>query len=291
MVERVFLEFGSLEKDDFRVLRGIEMGMKTRDWVPVGDISVFSGLPVDEVEFRLSRLGDYELVERRSMDQVRYRLNFTGYDVLALNVLVKRGVIDSLGGEIGVGKEAEVHMALKGGSEVVLKFHREGKINFRSVKRSRDYIGDRQHYSKLYVAKLAAQREYNLLTELWDEVRVPRPYAWNRHLIAMEKLKGRELSRTEIENDPRFIYNLIIDEVGRAYSMGVVHADLSEFNVLLAEDELKIIDWPQAVRTSHPEADRYLERDINNITSYFRRKYGLDVDVESVFSEVVSGDR
>ncbi|OUJ19508.1 RIO-like serine/threonine protein kinase fused to N-terminal HTH domain [Methanonatronarchaeum thermophilum] len=288
MVDRFISEFGSLEKDDFRTLRGVEEGMKTRDWVPVGDVSIFSGLPVDEVEYRLSRLGGLDLVVRRSMDQVRFRLDFGGYDVLALNVLVSRGVVDSLGGELGVGKEAEVRSALMGGSEVVLKFHREGKVNFRGIRRSRDYLGDREHFSKLYIAKLAAEREYRFLKRLYGEARVPEPYSWNRHLIAMEKLKGNELSRVTLENDPEFVLDLILDEVEKTFKLGVVHGDLSEYNIIIAEDELKIIDWPQAVETDHQLATKYLKRDIKNVVKYFKKKYKIDRNPEEIFKSIVN---
>ncbi|WGI16887.1 RIO1 family regulatory kinase/ATPase [Methanonatronarchaeum sp. AMET-Sl] len=288
MVDRFIREFGSLEKDDFRVLRGVEEGMKTRDWVPVRDVSVFSGLPVDEVEFRLGRVGGLGLVERRGMDRVRFRLSYNGYDVLALNVFVSRGVVDSLGGELGVGKEAEVYSALIDGEEVVLKFHREGKVSFRDIRRSRDYLGDREHYSKLYIAKLAAQREYKYLDRLFGEVRVPEPISWNRHLIAMEKLEGRELSRVKLDNDPQFILEIIYEEIEKAYDLGVVHGDLSEFNIHIAEDDLRIIDWPQAVQTTHPEADNYLKRDIKNITKYFEKKYQIKKDPEEIYKSITN---
>jgi RIO kinase 2 len=60
--------------------------------------------------------------------------------------------------------------------------------------------------------------------------------------------------------------------------MGVIHADLSEFNVMIDGRDVVLIDWPQWIDPDHPNADQVLARDVENILRYFSRKYGIDAD-------------
>jgi len=67
----------------------------------------------------------------------------------------------------------------------------------------------------------------------------------------------------------------------------VIHADLSEYNVVLKSDgHVLIIDWPQFVRVDHPNADVLLRRDVRNILRFFLRRYGVMRDVDSVLKEI-----
>ncbi|RLE89014.1 MAG: serine/threonine protein kinase, partial [Thermoprotei archaeon] len=68
---------------------------------------------------------------------------------------------------------------------------------------------------------------------------------------------------------------------------GIVHGDLSEYNVVIQEgDRVLIIDWPQWVPSIHPSAPLLLKRDILILSKFFRRKYKVDLNVESIFSEL-----
>jgi RIO kinase 2 len=79
---------------------------------------------------------------------------------------------------------------------------------------------------------------------------------------------------------------MILEEVGKAYSLGIVHADLSEFNVMITEEGLKIIDWPQAVDLDHANSQELLERDLTNILRFFARRYKIDLPLEEALSRV-----
>lgn len=289
MLDKVAENFKSLEKDDFRVLRGIETGMKTYDWVPIDEASTFSGLPLDELKYRLKRLDKFELIEGKKIGKKRFKLNFNGYDALALNVLAKRDSIDSIGGEVGFGKESEIRKAKWKGNEVIIKFHREGKVSFRGVTRERDYLGNRQHFSWMFIAKLAAKREYEVLKDISKDIRVPEPFDWNRHSILMENIKGNELAKTKLSRgDAEFVFQLLMKEIKKTFSLGYVHCDLSEFNVLISEDEIKIIDWSQSVDLDHPNSDEFLKRDVKNLCNFFNRKYQLDKEVEDCLKYIKS---
>jgi RIO kinase 2 len=70
----------------------------------------------------------------------------------------------------------------------------------------------------------------------------------------------------------------ILSNVERAYRAGIIHADLSEYNILIEDGKCVLIDWPQWMETSHRNAQTILERDIDNILVYFQRKYKVSYD-------------
>ena len=80
--------------------------MSKREFVPIEQIQKYAKLPMERIEFTLSKLNKLGLIYRIKGAYVGYTLNYAGYDCLAINTLVKAGVIDSFGKSLGVGKEA-----------------------------------------------------------------------------------------------------------------------------------------------------------------------------------------
>jgi len=68
-----------------------------------------------------------------------------------------------------------------------------------------------------------------------------------------------------------------------------VHSDLSEYNILMKGDVPYLIDFGQAVVTAHPKALEFLRRDIENIYSYFSKKYSISTDPEKIFTDITRG--
>jgi RIO kinase 2 len=81
--------------------------------------------------------------------------------------------------------------------------------------------------------------------------------------------------------------------VKRAYvKAGVIHADLSEYNIILKPDmHVLIIDWPQYVTAGHPNAEELLMRDVKNVLKYFSRRYGLRAKNRDVYAFVTGKGR
>jgi RIO kinase 2 len=285
MVQNVAGLLPGLEPEDFHLLSGIEQGMRFSEWVSKEKIPKFSRLTTEEVDYRIDRCLDRDLIERKTIQYEGYTLKFEGYDALALHTFAERDTISGFGASLGVGKESDVY-EVQSYEPMALKFHREGYTNFREVMRERDYTSDKEHVSWLYTARKASEREYEALETLYPDVSVPRPIDHNRHAIVMERIDGVELSRTRLEDEQVVpVLELILREMGDAYAEGRVHADMSEYNVFVAEDGITIFDWPQAVPTDHENAEEFLGRDVENIVSYFRRKYPQlvdDVDVEGL---------
>jgi RIO kinase 2 len=293
MVENVAPLMRELEPEDFYLLSGIEQGMRFSEWVAREKLPEFSRLTAENVDYRLDRCEDRGLIERKTIQYQGFKLTFEGYDALALHTLIERETIDAFGSPLGVGKESDVY-EVRSYKPFALKFHREGYTNFREVMKEREYTADRDHVSWQYTARKAAEREYDALEGLYPDVSVPRPIDQNRHAIVMERIDGTELSRTKLEPGQVVpILDLVCREVAAAYDEGYVHADMSEYNVFVADDGVTVFDWPQAVPTDHENADELLTRDIENLLGYFQRKYPKqvdDVDTDSVTNAILDGE-
>jgi len=220
MVQNVAGMLTELEPEDFHLLSGIEQGMRFSEWVAREKIPEFSRLTAEEVDYRIDRCLDRELIERQTIQYEGYRLKFEGYDALALHTFAERETLEGFGSPLGVGKESDVY-EVQSYKPLALKYHREGYTNFREVMKERDYTSDREHVSWFYTARKAAEREYEALETLYPDVKVPRPVDHNRHAIVMEKIDGVELSRTKLEDEQVVpILDLILSEMADAYAAG-----------------------------------------------------------------------
>jgi len=266
--------FRTLENQDFRVLQVIESAMAKHEFVPKEQIAKFTKFNAEETDFRLSRLHKLKLIMQMRTAYVGYTLNYAGYDCLAINALVKAGVLEAFGKPLGVGKEADVYDALNPeGKRIAVKFHRLGRISFRQTIRKRDYATE--HFGWLFQSRLAAEKEFEALKLIFTKkVAVPKPIKQNRHVIAMGMIEGAELAEWREIPEPDKVLKEILLNIRKTYlNAGIIHADLSEYNVILKPNmHILIIDWPQYVTKDHPNAQQLLERDVKNILQFFSRK-------------------
>lgn len=282
--------FRDLEPRDFRVLLAIELGMRRYRYVPSEEIPSIAELNKKEVEFRLKRLRKFRLIRRWTGNYTGYVLNKAGHDCLAIQTFVKADVIEAFGKKLGVGKEADVYEALTPTSErVAVKFHRLGRISFRQTRRVRSYVAERRHISWIYQSRLSAEREFAALKLLYSHnVPVPKPIYHNRHAIVMGMIDGVELAHFIELSEARRILEEILSHIRRAYvQAGVVHGDLSEYNVILKPNgEILIIDWPQFVNKNASNADILLRRDVRNVLQFFNRKFSVKGTPSKAFAYV-----
>lgn len=286
--------FRELKNEDLRVLQAIETAMSEHEFVPKEQIAKFTKLDLArDTDYRINRLSRLGLIYRMRGAYTGYTLNYSGYDCLAINGLVKANVLEAFGKSLGVGKEADVYDALNpSGKRIAVKFHRLGRISFRQTTRKRSYSSQRSA-SWLYQSRLAAEREYQALELLFPHrVAVPEPICQNRHVIVMGMIEGAELAEYKEISKPEKILGEILRNARKAYlKAGVIHADLSEYNIILKPNRhILIIDWPQYVTMDHPNADELLARDVRNILRYFKRKYKLGAELEET-TEYVKGVR
>jgi len=285
--------FRQLESEDFRVLHIIESAMAKHEFVPVEQIKKYANLPMVRIEFTLGKLHKLGLVYRTKGAYVGYTLIYAGYDCLAINTLVKAGVIESFGQILGVGKEADVYDALNSDSKrIAVKFHRLGRISFRQTRRKRGYT--REHSTWLFQSHLAAEREFQAMKLVYKNgVSVPEPISQNRHVIAMGMIEGAQLSKYKDIGKPEEVLKEILRNLRKAYLKAhLIHADISEYNIIMKPDgHLLIIDWPQAVKTEHANAAELLERDIKNVLTYFNRKFNVELAGKEAYDYVTGKAR
>jgi len=124
-------------------------------------------------------------------------------------------------------------------------------------------------------------------------VRVPEPIATERNVLVMEYIgteddRAKRLGEVHIEN-PQTAYEVMREYMRRLYSAGLIHGDLSEYNVVFDESEgqLVFIDLSQAVTVHHPNSREFLERDCRNVANFFSRQ-GLEVAEDDLFEFVTS---
>lgn len=209
-----------------------------------------------------------------------------------LQALIVEGLIDSVLRQLKSGKEAEVYVVRCGGEVRAAKVYKEASN--RSFRQAVDYTENRKVKNTRQARAMAKGTRYGREQQeaAWQSaevdalyrlaaagVRVPRPYNFLEGVLVMELVVDAEGHAAPRLNDLPFTaeqarahHAALIREVVRMLHAGVVHGDLSEFNVLLAADGPVVIDLPQAVDAAgNNHAARMLLRDVNNLRNFFGR--------------------
>jgi RIO kinase 1 len=223
-----------------------------------------------------------------------------------LQALIAEGLIDSVVRQLKSGKEADVYVVRCGEHVRAAKVYKQAQQ--RSFRQAVDYTENRKVRNSRQARAMAKgtafgreQREAAWQSAEVDAlyrlaaagVRVPRPSNFHDGVLLMELVtdaRGDAAPRlTDLsfsDAEARQHHAALIGEVVRMLCAGVVHGDLSEFNVLLAADGPVIIDLPQAVDAAgNNHAPRMLLRDVNNLRNFFGRhapgllatQYGLEI--------------
>src|SRR5699024_4690347 len=167
----------------------------------------------------------------------------------------------------------------------------------RTVRRSRDMraINNKSAYGRQVQAGQWAAAEWGALTRLWSlGAPVPYPVQIDGTEILLEYLTdaGDAAPRlAQTRPGPELLADLF-DQLTGAMELlageGLVHGDLSPYNLLVSDGRLMIIDLPQMVDlVANPNGADFLHRDCVNVCSWFSRR-GLDVDAEALMAELVA---
>ena len=214
--------------------------------------------------------------------------------------LLNRGVLNAVHGVISAGKEANVYRGeTPDGIPVAVKIYRMSTAEMDFMK---EYmIGDPRFKrvgkrSRILIPQWATKEFKNLQRYTEAGVRVPIPIAIERNVLVMEFIGDHEqllpapLLKDVILDSPVDVFNQLMDMIELAYrKAGLVHADLSEYNIMWLDEPI-IIDVSQAVLKEHTQSAKYLLRDIQNLTQYFK-KLGVKIEDPRVITKtIISGD-
>jgi len=227
---------------------------------------------------------DEELSLRKFVPEEEARKTFAKvFDkstIRALHRLSTKHYFDVLEFVVSTGKEAHVFRARdSSGNYRAVKVYKTGTSEFNSMAR---YIEGDMRFSRVKSGKRGivfawTKKEFSNLTLIANAgVNCPMPLAFFENALVMEFIGSNgEASPTLKERPPKDIgkaYDFVVDALARLlFGAGLVHADLSEYNILNREEELFIIDVGQAVLTSHPEAESFFQRDLKNMAKFFSR--------------------
>lgn len=273
----------------YEILLIMEKSLRRFEYVPLQYIAKKVRIKPNKLEEIMDFLLKYKLVKKKQEEYIGYALTYKGLDAIALRSLSMYGVITKVGPKIGVGKEGDIWITYFDNEPRILKLYRISKECFRRIRVYRYYYMPNKVYSWYQLAFRSAQREFRALTVLYNAgVHVPKPIARSRHAIVMDYIDGVELVKARLPN-PLDTFSKIIREIVKAYKVGIVHADLSEFNVLVTRGgEVYLIDFPQYIVSSKPEAIKYLTEDLARIVNYFRKKYRIDPnDLKRIINEIL----
>ena len=277
----------NLEPEDYKLLKVLASGLKQHESLTRREITTYSKIHENIVDFRINRLHDMKLIRK---NKGGFTLLMMGLDTVALKMLVDKDIIIAMGKPIGIGKESDVFEAITSREQVrALKFFRIGRISFREVRRRRTFIGKEDIHQWLLVNIDAAKKEYNALNRLRHSgIRIPVLYYRAMHCVVMNRIDGLRLVNIHELEDPKITLQNILHDIGTAYKYNMINSDLSEYNVLLdSKNNIWIIDWPQVVSRSHPNAADLIKRDVYNIVNFFNRRFDLRKDKDEALNEVV----
>lgn len=212
--------------------------------------------------------------------------------------LLSRGLITEINGCVSTGKEANVYYAASPNGDCALKVYKTSILVFKD--RDKYVTGEfrfRQGYARHNPRKMIqvwAEKEMRNLNRIFVAgLPCPKPFLLRGHVLVMEfigkngwpspKLKDVLLS----ENKARELYLECVHILRKLYhSCKLVHADLSEYNLLLHEGHLCIIDVSQSVEHNHPQALEFLRKDCANVTEFFRKNKVGVMTVKELFDFV-----
>ena len=209
-----------------------------------------------------------------------------------LQPLVDDGLVDEVLYQLMSGKEAQVFVVRCGDSVRCAKVYKEAQK--RSFKQAVQYQEGRKVRNSRRARAMSKKTQYGQKEQedAWlnaevdalyrlaqAEVRVPEPFGFVDGVLLMEMISdedGKAAPRLDdvvlTPEQAKVYHNQVISDVVRMLCAGLIHGDLSEFNVLVDPHGPVIIDLPQAVNASgNNNAERMLERDVDNMRRYFAR--------------------
>lgn len=225
-----------------------------------------------------------------------------------LSDLQSKGILKEITGTIASGKESGVFLATLGPkgevlcqdmsitSPIVIKIFRTSTLNFKKILtyisgdiRFKKYSKKTRSFIKLWVEK--EFRNLNRSTSVG--VNAPKPILVKNNVLLMELIGKNGIPSPLLKSVPQeasiSTLETLLQQITLLYQKaGLIHGDLSAYNIIMKDETPYIIDMSQSVLVSHPNAQEFLKRDLSNILTFFNKLNFPIPDLESVYEVIVS---
>jgi RIO kinase 1 len=219
---------------------------------------------------------------------------FSKHSFELLYKLSTEGYFQELESTLFVGKEANVFTALtKDNKRIIVKIYRLENCNFSKMF---EYLSSDPRYIDIskkprLIIFTWVQREYRNLMIARNAIPVPKPIAFKDNIILMGYIGNTDPAfslKTIKPKDPKKFFGKIIDNMRKLYKKGLIHADLSPFNILVHDEEPIFIDFSQATTTKAHNAPELLKRDLKNVCDHFRKYFKItEKDQERLYKKII----
>jgi RIO kinase 1 len=233
-----------------------------------------------------------EFLHHLDMDSKTSDLVFDRRTLKALYETISRYNVDYVDYPISSGKESVVFKAYISKKPIAIKIYKMSTLKFSNIWRyiEGDYRFADERLSRSSVLYVWARKEYTNLKECQlHGIEAPRPIAVNRNILLMSYLGTARKSAPMIKNidvDFQLLYKQTESLIKRVYlEAHLIHADLSEYNIMYYRKRPYILDMGQSVTWKHPSARFFLERDLKNVFNFFRKK-GVDCDPDKFLKDL-----
>ncbi len=237
-----------------------------------------------------------EFLYHLNLDRKTADLVFDRRTMKALYELMSRNSIDYIDFPISSGKESVVFKAyLKNKKPVVVKVYKLSTLRFANIWKyiEGDYRFSKERIDRSNVVNIWAKKEFtNLLLLRRYKIPAPRPITFHKNLLMMSYI-GTKASPAPMLKDSKAdfqdIYNQVMEDMIIMYGRAkLVHADMSEYNLLYHRKKAYFVDLGQAVARDHPAADYFLDRDVKNLARFFNNR-GVKCDQDEMLKAIRSG--
>ncbi len=251
---------------------------------------------------------------KKDLSQYKTEGGVFNFDTLRnIGKLGAEGKIDRIMGPIATGKEADVFLGELDKKRIVIKIFRLASASYFKKPTVLQYIIGDERFKKVKrtprdLIKSWVMKEFRNLKKAEElGVSAPKALAIEGNVLVMQYIGDEDPSPQLLRSPPKDanavgeVFDEVVAQVKMMYKGGLVHADLSEYNILVKGAAGKgkgdiaakagrgehpvLIDWGQAVLLTHPMAESFFERDVKNICSYFKR-LGVACDAEAIVKSI-----
>lgn len=238
------------------------------------------------------------MARKRKEEWKVYGNVFDEFTITNIHKLMGQKIIEGVQSPVKIGKEANIFTTTTNdGGKRILKIYRLESCSFNKmynyIKSDPRFIGIKKQRRQVIFSWV--KREYkNLMKARQANVRVPTPFTVINNIIVLELIGEKDpapqLKDQQPEDMHRFL-DEIVKNIKLLYNKaGLVHADLSEYNILNFNGKPVLIDFSQSTTTKDSSAQDYLKRDIRNLKRYFSR-FGVVVQEEELLKEITNNKK